>query len=55
MEGQAIELLESQISRLENHPQSQPQLREHLEETKAQQAEPTSHRARSSDARQHDV
>jgi ferritin-like metal-binding protein YciE len=39
MEGQAIELLESQISRLENYPQAQPRLREHLEETKAQQAE----------------
>jgi ferritin-like metal-binding protein YciE len=38
MEGQAIELLESQISRLEHYPQAQPRLREHLEETKAQQA-----------------
>ena len=38
MEGQAIELLESQISRLENYPQAQPRLREHLEETRAQQA-----------------
>ncbi|HEX5079377.1 MAG TPA: ferritin-like domain-containing protein [Geminicoccaceae bacterium] len=37
MEGQAIELLESQIERLENYPQAQPRLREHLEETKAQQ------------------
>ena len=38
MEGQAIELLESQISRLEHYPQAQPRLREHLEETRAQQA-----------------
>jgi ferritin-like metal-binding protein YciE len=38
MEGQAIELLESQIKRLENYPQAQPRLREHLEETKAQRA-----------------
>jgi ferritin-like metal-binding protein YciE len=38
MEGQAIELLESQIQRLENYPQALPRLREHLEETKAQQA-----------------
>ena len=38
MESQAIELLESQIKRLENYPQAQPRLREHLEETKAQQA-----------------
>jgi ferritin-like metal-binding protein YciE len=37
MEGQAIELLESQIKRLENYPQAQPRLREHLEETKTQQ------------------
>ncbi len=39
MEGQAIELLESQISRLEHYPQAQPRLREHLEETKSQRAE----------------
>ena len=38
MEGQAIELLEGQIKRLEHYPQAQPRLREHLEETKAQQA-----------------
>ena len=38
MEGQAIELLESQISRLEHYPQAQPRLRAHLEETKVQQA-----------------
>ncbi len=38
MEGQAIALLESQIKRLENYPQAQPRLREHLEETKAQRA-----------------
>jgi ferritin-like metal-binding protein YciE len=38
MEGQAIELLESQISRLKSYPQAQPRLQEHLEETRAQQA-----------------
>jgi ferritin-like metal-binding protein YciE len=38
MEGQAIELLESQIERLEHYPQAQPRLREHLEETRTQQA-----------------
>ena len=38
MEGQATELLESQIQRLENYPQAQPRLRQHLEETKQQQA-----------------
>ena len=38
MEGQAIELLESQIQRLEHYPEAQPRLREHLNETKQQQA-----------------
>jgi len=38
MEGQAIELLESQIQRLENYPEAQPRLRSHLDETKEQQA-----------------
>jgi hypothetical protein len=38
MEGQAIELLESQIQRLENYPEAQPRLRQHLGETKEQQA-----------------
>jgi len=38
MEGQAIELLEGQIKRLEHYPEAQPRLRAHLEETKAQQA-----------------
>lgn len=38
MEGQAAQLLESQIQRLESYPQAQPRLRQHLEETKEQQA-----------------
>lgn len=37
MEGQAIELLESQIQRLEHYPEAQPRLRQHLGETKEQQ------------------
>ncbi|HEX3208891.1 MAG TPA: ferritin-like domain-containing protein [Geminicoccaceae bacterium] len=39
MEGQAIVLLEGQIKRLEHYPQAQPRLREHLEETRAQQSQ----------------
>jgi ferritin-like metal-binding protein YciE len=38
MEGRAIELLENQIKRLENYPEAQPRLRQHLEKTKTQQA-----------------
>ena len=37
MEGQAIELLKSQIERLEHYPEAQPRLREHLNETMEQQ------------------
>jgi ferritin-like metal-binding protein YciE len=39
MEAQAIELLETQIKRLENYPEAQPRLREHLQETRQQQSE----------------
>jgi ferritin-like metal-binding protein YciE len=39
MEGQAIELLEAQISRLESYPEALPRLREHLQETRQQQSE----------------
>ncbi len=38
MEGQATQLLESQIQRLDSYPEAQPRLRQHLEETKQQQA-----------------
>ena len=37
MEGQAIELLETQINRLENYPEALPRLRRHLDETREQQ------------------
>jgi ferritin-like metal-binding protein YciE len=37
MEGQAIELLEAQINRLESYPEALPRLREHLNETREQQ------------------
>ena len=37
MEGQAIELLEAQINRLEGYPEALPRLRSHLNETRAQQ------------------
>ena len=37
MEGQATELLEAQIQRLENYPEALPRLRQHLEETRDQQ------------------
>ena len=33
MEGQAIELLEAQINRLEGYPEALPRLRSHLNET----------------------
>ena len=39
MEGQAIELLEAQIKRLESYPEALPRLREHLQETRQQQSE----------------
>jgi ferritin-like metal-binding protein YciE len=39
MEGQAIELLEAQIKRLESYPEALPRLREHLHETRQQQSE----------------
>jgi len=38
MEGQAVELLETQIKRLESYPEALPRLREHLQETHGQQA-----------------
>jgi ferritin-like metal-binding protein YciE len=38
MEGQAITLLETQIERLESYPEALPRLRQHLSETKDQQA-----------------
>ena len=38
MEGQAIELLETQIQRLENYPETLPRLRQHLQQTLDQQA-----------------
>lgn len=38
MEGQATQLLEAQIGRLEHYPEALPRLRQHLEETRAQQA-----------------
>lgn len=38
MEGQAMELLEMQIQRLEHYPQAQDRMRQHLDETRAQQA-----------------
>lgn len=37
MEGQAIELLETQIQRLEHYPEALPRLRQHLQETREQQ------------------
>ena len=39
MEGQAIELLERQIKRLESYPEALPRLRQHLQETRQQQSE----------------
>ena len=39
MEGQAIELLEAQINRLEGYPEALPRLRSHLNETRAQQTQ----------------
>ena len=39
MEGQAIELLETQIKRLENYPEALPRLRQHLHETREQQTQ----------------
>jgi ferritin-like metal-binding protein YciE len=38
MEGQAITLLETQISRLESYPEAVPRLQQHLEETRDQRA-----------------
>jgi len=38
MEGQAIELLERQVERLEHYPEIRAKLQEHLTETKGQQA-----------------
>ncbi len=38
MEGQAISLLETQIERLEHYPEALPRLRDHLQETREQQA-----------------
>ncbi len=38
MEGQAVTLLETQIERLDHYPQAIPRLRQHPEETRAQQA-----------------
>jgi ferritin-like metal-binding protein YciE len=38
MEGQAITLLETQIERLESYPEAIPRLKQHLEETRDQQA-----------------
>lgn len=37
MEGQATQLLEAQIQRLEHYPEALPRLRQHLEETRTQQ------------------
>jgi ferritin-like metal-binding protein YciE len=39
MEGQAIELLEAQIDRLEGYPEALPRLRSHLNETRAQRSQ----------------
>jgi ferritin-like metal-binding protein YciE len=39
MEGQAIQLLESQINRLEGYPEALPRLRSHLDETRQQQSQ----------------
>jgi ferritin-like metal-binding protein YciE len=39
MEGQAIELLETQIKRLENYPEALPRLRRHLDETREQRSQ----------------
>ena len=39
MEGQAIELLEAQIKRLESYPEALPRLRSHLNETGEQQTQ----------------
>jgi ferritin-like metal-binding protein YciE len=39
MEGQATELLEAQIKRLEHYPEALPRLRQHLQETRQQQSE----------------
>ncbi|MGH6899943.1 MAG: ferritin-like domain-containing protein [Geminicoccales bacterium] len=39
MEGQAIQLLETQIERLENYPEALPRLRQHLDETREQQSQ----------------
>jgi ferritin-like metal-binding protein YciE len=38
MEGQAITLLETQIDRLESYPEAIPRLKQHLAETRDQQA-----------------
>ena len=38
MEGQAVSLLETQIDRLDHYPETLPRLREHLLETREQQA-----------------
>ena len=38
MEGQATQLLETQIERLDNYPEALPRLRQHLQETREQQA-----------------
>jgi ferritin-like metal-binding protein YciE len=38
MEGQAITLLETQIGRLESYPEAVPRLKQHLQETRDQQA-----------------
>jgi ferritin-like metal-binding protein YciE len=38
MEGQAISLLQAQIDRLDHYPEALPRLRQHLEETREQQA-----------------
>lgn len=38
MEGQAITLLETQIDRLQNYPEAIPRLKQHLDETRDQQA-----------------
>ena len=37
MEGQATQLLETQIERLDNYPEALPRLRQHLQETGEQQ------------------
>jgi ferritin-like metal-binding protein YciE len=39
MEGQAIQLLETQIERLESYPEALPRLRRHLDETREQQSQ----------------